>query len=155
VENTLTIINVLCDFKKSGKLRHVGISNIYSLPLLKDICSHVPPSTNQIVQNRFYADSKYDVGIRGYCKDNGIMYQSFWTLSGNPQILRSDIVRKVANRTDASIEGVFYRFCIQEGITVLDGTTSEEHMREDLAVSTDEKYALSEEEMADIRALLR
>ena len=154
VENTLTIINVLSDFKKSGKLRHVGISNIYSLPMLKEICSHVPPSTIQIIQNRFYADTKYDVGIRGYCKDNGIMYQSFWTLSGNPQILRSPVVQQIADRIGASVEGVFYRFCIQEGITVLDGTTSEEHMREDLAVSKDEKYALNEEEMADIRALL-
>jgi diketogulonate reductase-like aldo/keto reductase len=155
LENTLTIINVLSDFKKTGKLRHIGISNIYSLPMLKGICSQVPPSTIQIVQNRFYAETKYDVGIRGYCKDNGIMYQSFWTLSGNPQILRAHVVQRVAERIRASVEGVFYRFCIQEGITVLDGTTSEEHMREDLAVSTDKKYALNEEEMADIRALLQ
>lgn len=154
LENTLTIINVLSDFKKTGKLRHIGISNIYSLPMLKEICLQVPPSTIQIVQNRFYVETKYDVGIRGYCKDNGIIYQSFWTLSGNPQILRAHVVQRVADRIRASAEGVFYRFCIQEGITVLDGTTSEEHMREDLAVSTDKKYALNEEEMADIKALL-
>ena len=154
LENTLTIINVLSDFKKTGKLRHIGISNIYSSPMLKEICSQVPSSTIQIVQNRFYADTEYDVGIRGYCKDNEIMYQSFWTLSGNPQILRTHVVRQVAGRIGASVEGVFYRFCIQEGITVLDGTTSEEHMKEDLIVSTDEKYALNEEEMANIRVLL-
>src|SRR5208282_2705992 len=110
------------------------------LSMLKEICSHVPRSTIQIIQNRFYADTKYGVGIRGYCKENGIMYQSFWTLSGNPQILRSHVVQQVADRIGTSVECVFYRFCIQEGITVLDGTTSEEHMREDLAVSTDEKY---------------
>lgn len=155
LENTLSIINVLCDFKRTGKVRHVGFSNIYSLPMLKEICMQVPPSTIQIVQNRFYPDSGYDVGIREYCKEKGIMYQSFWTLSGNPHILRDPMVQQIAHRTSASVEGVFYRFCMQEGITVLDGTTSEQHMKEDLAVSTDDKYALKDEEMADIRSLLQ
>ncbi len=149
------MINILSDFKKTGKLRHLGISNLYSLPTLKEICSRVPPATIQIVQNRFYSDTNYDVGIRQYCKDNGIRYQSFWTLSGNPQVLRTHVVQRVADRIGASVERVFYRFRIQEGITVLDGTTSEEHMREDLAVSTDDRYTLNEEEMADIRALLQ
>ena len=57
LENTLTIINVLSDFKKTGKLRHIGISNIYSLPMLKEICLQVPPSTIQIVQNRYISYS--------------------------------------------------------------------------------------------------
>lgn len=155
IENTLSIINVLNDFKKNGQVRYLGISNIYSLPMLKEICNRVPPSTIQIIQNRFYADSGYDVGIREYCKEKGMMYQSFWTLSANPHILRSRVVRQAAERIGASVEGTFYRFCIQEGITVLDGTTSEKHMKEDLEVSMEDKFALNEREMADIRALLR
>ena len=155
IENTLCIINVLNDFKKQGQVRHLGISNIYSLPLLKEICLRVPPSTIQIIQNRFYRETGYDAGIRAYCKDNGIMYQSFWTLTGNPHILGNRVLRQVADRIGASVEGTFYRFCIQEGITVLDGTTSERHMKEDLEASEDEKYALEEKEMADIRSLLR
>ena len=154
IEGTLSIVNVLSDFKKRGQVRHVGISNIYSLPLLREICSRVPPSTIQIVQNRFYPDTGYDVDIRAYCKGNGIMYQSFWTLSGNPHILRSRVLRQIANRIGASVEGTFYRFCIAEGITVLDGTTSEQHMKEDLEVCQDENYALDEKEIANIRSLL-
>ena len=154
LESTLTIVNVLSEFKKSGKLRHVGISNIYSLPTLTEICARIPPSTIQIVQNRFYPGSRYDVEIRKYCKDNGMMYQSFWTLTGNPHIIHTAIVQQISNRIGASAENVFYRYCIQQGITILDGTTSEEHMKEDLTVSTDDKYALNEEEMADISAIL-
>jgi diketogulonate reductase-like aldo/keto reductase len=155
IENTLSIINVLNDFKKKGQVCYLGISNIYSLPMLKEICDRIPPSTIQIIQNRFYADSGYDVGIREYCKEKGMMYQSFWTLSANPHILRSSVVERAAARIGASAEGTFYRFCIQEGITVLDGTTSEKHMKEDLEVAMDDKFALNEREMVSIRALLR
>jgi len=154
LETTLTIINVLNTFKSEGKVRHLGISNIYSLSALREICGRVPPATIQIIQNRFYPDTGYDVGIRRYCKDNGIMYQSFWTLSGNPHILESPVLERVAHRIGASVEGTFYRFCIQEGITVLDGTTSEEHMKQDLAVSTGDEFALKDEEMTRIRSLL-
>jgi len=154
LETTLTIINVLNTFKSEGKVRHLGVSNIYSLSALREICGRVPPSTIQIIQNRFYPATGYDVGIRRYCKENGIMYQSFWTLSGNPHILDRPVLERIADRIRASVEGTFYRFCIQEGITVLDGTTSEEHMKEDLAVSTGDEFVLKDEEMNHIRALL-
>jgi len=155
VDKTVSIINVLNEFKSNGQVRHLGISNVYSLPMLKDVCERVPPSTIQIIQNRFYQHSYYDVSIREYCKENGVMYQSFWTLSANPHILHSSIVERIARRIGASSEGVFYRFCIQEGITVLDGTTSEEHMKEDLKVSTDDKFVLRRNELIDIRELLK
>jgi diketogulonate reductase-like aldo/keto reductase len=154
VESTLVILDVLREFKESGKVRHLGISNIYSLPMLQEICRRQPPSTVQIVQNRFYADTGYDVGIRRFCKGNDIVYQSFWTLSANPHVLSSQTVNNVARRTGASVQGVFYRFCMQEGITVLDGTTSEQHMKEDLEVMGRETFALDEKEMSDIRSIL-
>ena len=154
IDSTISIIEVLLDFKSKGQVFNIGISNIYSLPLLQEICLRLPPSTIQIVQNRFHAHNRYDVEIRRFCKGKGVMYQSFWTLSANPHILRSRVLRQIAARVGASPEGTFYRFCIQEGITVLDGTTSEEHMQEDLAVATDDRFALKEEEIADIRMLL-
>jgi diketogulonate reductase-like aldo/keto reductase len=153
IDHSIAILNVLDDFKRKEQVRYLGISNIYSLAMLKDICTRMP-STVQIIQNRFYPATGHDVGIRGYCKENGIVYQSFWTLSGNPNILKSRVLQNVAERIGATAEGTFYRFCVQEGITVLDGTTSERHMQEDLAVVREEKYTLSDEEMDDIRALL-
>jgi diketogulonate reductase-like aldo/keto reductase len=155
VENTISILNVLREFKEGGQVRHLGISNIYSLPLLREICTHVPPSTVQIVQNRFYAETGYDVGIRQFCKENGITYQSFWTLTGNPSVLQSPAISVIAQRRRISPETAFYRFCVDEGITVLDGTTSEEHMKEDLRVVMDYGLKLNEDEMMSIRALLQ
>lgn len=154
VDTTVSLLHVLDEFKGQGKVRYLGISNIYSLSMLKEVCSRVPKSTVQIVQNRFYPETRYDVDIRNYCKDHGIVYQSFWTLSGNPHIIGSDVVRRIAGRLGISAECAFYRFCVQEGITVLDGTTSEEHMKDDLNVVKDDRFAVDEKEMDTIRALL-
>ena len=40
-----------------------------------------------VLQNRFYADSGYDVELRAFCKENGVVYQSFWTLTANRDII--------------------------------------------------------------------
>jgi diketogulonate reductase-like aldo/keto reductase len=155
LEDNISILSVLNEFKSKGAVRHLGISNIYSISALKTICDSVPRSTVQIIQNRFYPDTGYDVEIRQYCKDNGMTYQSFWTLTGNPHIVQSRLVQRIAAKRGMTPEGVFYRFCIQEGITVLDGTKSEQHMDEDLSIATQHKFALEEDDMKNIRAMLR
>jgi diketogulonate reductase-like aldo/keto reductase len=154
LEVAASILNVLLQFKERGQIRYLGISNIYSLPMLKEICTIVPKSTVQIIQNRFYQETGYDMALRDYCRENDIVYQSFWTLTGNPHILKSERLKAIAKRLDASVEGVFYRFCIQKGIIVLDGTTSEDHMKEDLAVVSDDRFELTPSEMSQIQALL-
>ena len=42
-----------------------------------------------ILQNRFYRQSNYDVKLRAYCSMNAIAYESFWTLTANPDLLAS------------------------------------------------------------------
>jgi diketogulonate reductase-like aldo/keto reductase len=152
--DTISIINILAEYKSSGKIRYLGISNIYYLPTLRAICAAFPPATIQIVQNRFYSQTGYDVELRQYCKQSGITYQSFWTLTANPHVLQSRFVKEIASKRGMTVENVFYRFCTQEGITVLDGTRSEQHMLEDLEAVTNDKYTLTEEEMVVIQTLL-
>jgi diketogulonate reductase-like aldo/keto reductase len=40
------------------------------------------------LQNRFYRESGYDREIRAFCAEHSIKYQSFWTLSANPMIIK-------------------------------------------------------------------
>ena len=64
------------------------------------------------------------------------MYQSFWTLTANPDLLASAPLlgaAKVLGKTPAQ---VLFRFLIQRGAAPLTGTTSTTHMREDLDVMT-------------------
>jgi diketogulonate reductase-like aldo/keto reductase len=150
IDESVTVLNVLNELKEKGKVRHLGISNIYSVSVLQNVMSRLPPSTIQIVQNRFYNLTDHDVGIRSLCRNSSIVYQSFWTLTGNPQIWHSSDIEEIASRIGTSRECTFYRFCMQMGITVLDGTTKERHMKEDLAVATEDRFELTAEEMERI-----
>lgn len=58
------------------------------------------------------------------------MYQSFWTLTGNPGIVRSALVGELAGLVGVEREVAVYALVRALGIVVLNGTTS--HMLSDL-----------------------
>ena len=64
----------------------------------------------------------------------GIMYQGFSLLTANPDLLRHPEVVSIAGRLGVEPQQVIFRFAMQAGMVPLTGTTSEQHMREDLSV---------------------
>lgn len=126
------------------KIRSLGISNV-TLPILQYIYEHstVKPS---VVQNRFYPQTEYDVSLRAFCRDHGITYQSFWTLSGNPKLLISEPVTTLARATGVSDSVALYALVSNLGIVVLNGTKSSQHMEDDLTgIQRIREWALSHE----------
>lgn len=85
-------------------------------------------------------------------RQHGIIYQSFWTLTGNPQLLGSREVKTVAQQRQCSTEQVLYRFVMQLGIVPLNGTTDPKHMADDLKVVGWED--LSAADMRDIGSVI-
>ena len=113
------------------KIRNLGISNISASQLqeLYDAVNIKPA----IVQNRFYPQSRWDTQIRAFCKERSIVYQSFWTLSGNPFLLKSKEVVTFATQTGLTPPEALYSLVLGlGGITILNGTTTAEHMSGDL-----------------------
>jgi diketogulonate reductase-like aldo/keto reductase len=113
-------------------VRSLGISNVYHLPVLQQLyeSATVKPV---VLQNRFYRDSDYDAQIRVFCMEKGITYQSFWTLTANPRLLKSDPVGTVADAVDVSRPIALYGLVLGLGnMSVLNGTTNSQRMREDL-----------------------
>ncbi|PUE63456.1 aldo/keto reductase family protein [Arcobacter caeni] len=135
------------DKKEVGAL---GISNCYDLDVLKYLYNNakIKPS---IVQNRFYSQSSYDKEIRGFCKQNNITYESFWSLSANPHILESEVLKDLANKYDREVTQIFYRFLNHIEIVPLNGTTSIKHMIEDLKIG---EFELLDIEIEEITQLL-
>ncbi|KAF1998480.1 aldo-keto reductase-like protein [Amniculicola lignicola CBS 123094] len=129
LEQTLQAWDIL-EAYVPDKIRSLGISNV-TLSVLQAIYenSTVKPS---VVQNRFYADTNYDVGLRAFCREHNITYQSFWTLTGNPKLLKSQSVTNLARSVNVSQEIALYALVISLEIVPLNGTTSSEHMRTDL-----------------------
>lgn len=113
-------------------VRTLGISNIYHLPALHALYdfAKVKPS---VVQNRFYAETGYDTGIRAFCAQKGITYQSFWTLTASPRLLASDVVGLLAQAAGVSRPVALYGSVLGLGnVSVLDGTKNARRMKEDL-----------------------
>ncbi len=142
--------NVMERFVALKEVGQLGISNCYDLSLLQQLCSDaaIKPS---IVQNRFYADTGYDKELRKWCQEQGIFYEGFWTLTANPHILSHPTLQAIAQTHTASSAQVWYRYLNQKGIVPLIGSTSQQHLKEDLAIF---EFSLSEEESTRISALL-
>ncbi|KAK5123783.1 hypothetical protein LTR85_002419 [Meristemomyces frigidus] len=113
-------------------VRSLGISNIYHLPGLRALydSATVKPV---VVQNRFHRDTGYDADVRAFCAEKGIAYQSFWTLTANPHLLRLQAVAFVAQNAGVSMQVALYGLVLGLGkVSILDGTTNAGRMVEDL-----------------------
>ncbi len=136
---------------QSGGALRLGISNCYELKTLERLYGEakVKPA---VLQNRFYADSGYDIALRAFCDANGMTYQSFWSLTANPHLLGSETVIRAAMARGVETPQILYAYLMAKGIVPLDGTTDEAHMRADMMV---ESIDLAPEEVAGIDRLLK
>ncbi|ETN44685.1 uncharacterized protein HMPREF1541_10355 [Cyphellophora europaea CBS 101466] len=123
------------------EIHNLGISNC-NLFTLMDLHerANIKPA---VVQNRFYADTKFDIGVRKFCQEKGIIYQAFWTLSANPGLTRSPEVQQLANKLGVSPQAALYCLVLGlENVVILNGTTSLVNMRDDWeAIGKAEAYA--------------
>jgi diketogulonate reductase-like aldo/keto reductase len=78
------------------------------------------------------------------------VYQGFSLLTANQQVLAHPLIGGIARRHGAGIAQVIFRFAMSLGILPLTGTSSEEHMRQDLA---SQSLQLSDEEIQSIEGV--
>ncbi|CAI8763403.1 aldo/keto reductase family protein [Methylococcus capsulatus] len=149
-KDTLDVWRAMETVFDGGGARQLGISNCYRPELLERLYrwSRVKPA---VVQNRFYAETRYDHEIREFCRQNRIVYQSFWTLTANPSILAHATLRALAATHGRTPAQVFFRYLTQIGVVPLTGTASEAHMREDLAIF---EFELTPDQCAAVSGLL-
>lgn len=162
----------------AGEAHTLGISNCYDPTAFRRLCedAEVKPA---VLQNRcaprakgrpllpcpahlltpaerprsFYQQSGYDVELREMCKARGVRYQSFWTLTANPGHVQSKPVARVAATHGCTPQQAWFAFTMALGITPLSGTTSPEHMRDDVAVAA--KVRLNPDEVQELEKLIK
>ncbi|MBA3603291.1 MAG: aldo/keto reductase [Parachlamydiaceae bacterium] len=149
-EQTMQVWRAMEDLYKAGVVRMLGISNCYDLDVFKSIYDEakVKPS---VLQNRFYSETGYDQKLREWSGERGVCYQSFWTLTANPQILSHPLVRSLSVIKGVTEAQLFFRFLTHLKITPLIGSCSEKHTKEDLAIFD---FTLSNAEIASIETLI-
>lgn len=132
-QDTLVVWQTMEQIVETGGIRQLGISNCYDAQLLEQLYQDVSIKP-AVIQNRFYAQTGYDQTIRSICDEKQIIYQSFWTLTANTDVLAQPALQALATKYQRTIPQVFFRYLTQIEIIPLTGTTSKTHMLEDLAI---------------------
>lgn len=133
---------------QSGKTKMIGVSNITASQLV-DLCERAKVRP-MMVQNRCFASLGWDFHVREICRAHGVIYQGFSLLTANRDVLRSREIGAIARRLGTGPAQVIFRFALQVGMLALTGTTSEQHMKEDLQA---EQLVLSGEEVQLIETI--
>jgi len=133
---------------QSGKTKMIGISNV-TAEQLTQLCEQATLKP-MVVQNRCYAALGWDKEVREICQAHGIIYQGFSLLTANRDVLADPEVRTIAKRLGTAPAQIIFRFAMQIGMLPLTGTTSQQHMKEDLQA---EHFSLSTEELQRIETV--
>ena len=134
--------------QRAGKTRVLGVSNVNAVQLRELLAkAAVKPA---YVQNRCYAIMGWDREVRAICRESGIVYQGFSLLTANAEFLADAAMRTIAERVNAGVAQVVFRFAQQVGMLPLTGTTDERHMKDDLAC---DRFSLDPGELKTLESL--
>jgi diketogulonate reductase-like aldo/keto reductase len=117
---------------RERRAKLIGVSNV-SFRQLEQLHgrAEVKPA---LVQNRSFTRPNADRQVRAFCAAQGILYEGFSLLTGAGGLLSHPALAAAARRAGRTPEQVVFRYAVESGMAALTGTTSAQHMREDLAV---------------------
>jgi diketogulonate reductase-like aldo/keto reductase len=116
--------------REAGHTRLLGVSNISLAQLQQMARAHAEPPA--FVQNRCYARLGWDREVRAFCREHNIIYQGFSLLTANMDVLRHPKVAALAARKNATPPQIIFAFARAVGMLPLTGTSSSDHMKQDL-----------------------
>jgi diketogulonate reductase-like aldo/keto reductase len=134
--------------RDAGRTRFLGVSNV-SLEHLEQLAARSGEAP-AFVQNRCFARTGWDREVRRFCGERKIRYQAFSLLTANVEVLYDPRIAEIAARARATPAQVVFRFAQAVGMLPLTGTSSAEHMKQDLASGA---ISLTAEEVDAIESL--
>jgi diketogulonate reductase-like aldo/keto reductase len=134
--------------RDAGRTRLLGVSNV-SLRQLEQMAA-VHSEVPAFVQNRCYARLGWDREVRVFCDERKIIYQGFSLLTANLEVLHDRSVKALAARAKVTPAQAVFAFARSVGMLPLTGTSSAEHMKQDLASL---QVTLAPEEVREIEGL--
>ena len=145
-EHILQAWTVLEEYVESGIIHHLGLTSIHDPTWFADFYHHprvrIKPT---IVQNRFHANRHYDTGpMQDIFHSNNnnnnkqphypnLQVQRFWLLNGSSGYGRKN--RAMAETKGVTPEQLLLGFVMSMNETCLVGTTSVQHMQDDLRIA--------------------
>jgi diketogulonate reductase-like aldo/keto reductase len=117
--------------RDAGRARLLGVSNVslHHLEQLQAAGSDLPA----FVQNRCFARMGWDRDVRRFCAERKMIYQGFSLLTANQEVVHHPPFVALAKKLDATPAQLVFSFARAVGMLPLTGTSSAEHMGQDLA----------------------
>jgi len=117
--------------RDTGRTRLLGVSNVSLLHLQQMEASGA--ELPGFVQNRCFAWTGWDREVRSFCQRHNIVYQGFSLLTANRQVVASAAMTQLASALNRTPAQIVFSLARALGILPLTGTSSAEHMQQDLA----------------------
>jgi len=140
-------LSVLAELQQKGLIRHIGLSN--ATPTQVDAARRIVPIV--CVQNQYNLAHREDDGFLDALNRDGIAYVPFFPLGGFSP-LQSDALSQAASLLKATPMQVALAWLLQRSpnILVIPGTSSVEHLRENLKAAT---LQIPAEVLAELNAI--
>lgn len=139
-------VGALCQAKKDGKAKHVGVAN-FTTTMLDEAwaATSEPLVCNQIEMHPFINQDK----VLAACKKHGMAVVAYCPIARGkvPGADALERIGKVHNKTAAQVS---LRYLVQMGVSAIPRTANPEHLKENLNIFD---FGLSTEEMAELKAL--
>jgi pyridoxine 4-dehydrogenase len=122
-------LSVLAELKQKGLIRHIGLSNVTPAQIAE--ARRIVPIV--CVQNHYNLAHRADDSLVAELAREGVAYVPYFPLGGFSP-LQSEILTEAASRLDATPMQVALAWLLQRSpnILVIPGTSSTEHLRENL-----------------------
>jgi pyridoxine 4-dehydrogenase len=139
--------SVLAELQQTGLIRHLGVSGVTSAQLTE--AQAIAPVVT--VQNLYNVANRRDDELVDRCAREGIAFAPFFPLGGFTP-LQSDVLDRVAARVGTSAQQVALAWLLQRSPTIvlIPGTSSVEHLRDNIAAASLEMPADVIEELDTI-----
>ena len=142
-------IRALCEAKRAGLARHIGVANFTARLLDEAVASADEPIVANQCEYHPYLDQTL---VRAECRKHGAAFVSYCPI-GKAQVLGEPVIQAIAKALRRTPAQIVLRWHVQQpGVAAIPKSGDPRRMRENLAVFD---FALSDEEMARITALAR
>jgi 2,5-diketo-D-gluconate reductase B len=138
----------LCNAKKRGQTKHVGVANFTTSMLDEAVrLATEPRVTNQIEVHPFLDQSK----VLAACRKHGISVTAYCPIARG-KVPGNEVLERIAKAHRKSSSQVALRYLVQQGIMPIPRTANPDHLAANLALWD---FALSDADMAEIGKLAR
>lgn len=127
-------LTVLAELQQKGLVRHIGLSNVTAVQIAE--ARQIAPIV--CVQNMYNLMQRADDGLIDDLAHDGVAYMPFFPLGGGLSPFQSAALSSVAERLEVTQMQIALAWLLQRSpnILVIPGTSSLNHLRENLKAAT-------------------